>query len=194
MLVAPFLFFYAAFLIYPAIEVAYLSLTDSDITGQGAFVGLRNYRELIGDADFWASLWHTLYFIALTVVPNTVAGFLLALLVVRLKRLRLPVLSAFFLPFVLPVSVVTTGALWLLDTNFGIINYLVGSSISWFQDPNWPCLRSPWLRSGGRSDSTCFSSSRGCKTYLRKSMKPRRSTGQAPFSSLSISHVRWFGR
>jgi multiple sugar transport system permease protein len=137
MLVAPFLFFYAAFLIYPAIEVAYLSLTDSDITGQGAFVGLRNYRELIGDADFWASLWHTLYFIALTVVPNTVAGFLLALLVVRLKRLRLPVLSAFFLPFVLPVSVVTTGALWLLDTNFGIINYLVGSSISWFQDPNW---------------------------------------------------------
>ena len=63
MFVAPFLFFYAAFLIYPAIEVAYLSLTDSDITGQGAFVGLQNYRELIGDADFWASFWHTLYFI-----------------------------------------------------------------------------------------------------------------------------------
>ena len=99
--------------------------------------GCKNYPELIRDADFWASLWHTLYFIVLTVVPNTAVGFLLALLVVRLKRLRLPILSAFFLPFVLPVSVVTTGALWLLDTNFGIINYLVGSSISWFQDPNW---------------------------------------------------------
>ncbi len=134
---APFLFFYGAFLIYPAIQVAYLSLTNSDITGQGSFVGLQNYVELIGDADFWASLWHTLYFILLTVVPNTAVAFLLALLVVRLKRLRLPILSAFFLPFVLPVSVVTTAALWIFDTNFGIANYLLNTTVSWFQDPTW---------------------------------------------------------
>ena len=86
-LVAPFLFFYVAFLIYPSIQVAYLSFTNSDITGTGTFVGLQNYAELIRDADFWASLWHTLYFIILTVVPNTAVGFLLALLVIRLKRL-----------------------------------------------------------------------------------------------------------
>lgn len=136
-LVAPFLFFYGIFLVYPAIQVCYLSLTNSDIAGQGGFVGLQNFVELSRDQDFWASVWHTLYFILLTVVPNTAAGFFLALLVVRLKRLRLPILSAFFLPFVLPVSVVTTAALWILDTNFGIINYLVGSSIAWFQDPTW---------------------------------------------------------
>jgi multiple sugar transport system permease protein len=125
------------FLIYPAIQVCYLSLTNSDIAGQGGFVGLRNYVELMRDQDFWASVWHTLYFIVLTVVPNTAVGFFLALLVIRLKRLRLPILSAFFLPFVLPVSVVTTASLWILDTNFGIINYLFGTSIAWFQDPIW---------------------------------------------------------
>jgi multiple sugar transport system permease protein len=135
--VAPFLFFYGAFLIYPAIQVCYLSLTNSDIAGQGVFIGLQNYVELIRDQDFWASLGHTIYFIALTVVPNTAVAFLIALLVVRLERLRLPVLSAFFLPFVLPVSVVTTAALWILDTNFGIINYLFKTAISWFQDPTW---------------------------------------------------------
>jgi multiple sugar transport system permease protein len=135
--VAPFLFFYGAFLICPAIQVCYLSLTNSDIAGQGSFVGLQNFVELMHDQGFWASVWHTLYFILLTVVPNTAVGFLLALLVVRLKRLRLPILSAFFLPYVLPVSVVTTASLWILDTNFGIINYLVGSSIAWFQDPVW---------------------------------------------------------
>ena len=135
--VAPFLFFYCAFLIYPAFQVCYLSLTSSDIAGQGSFVGLQNFAELMRDQDFWASLWHTLYFILLTVVPNTAVGFFLALLVVRLKRLRLAVLSAFFLPYVLPVSVVTTASLWILDTNFGIINYLVGNSIAWFQDPVW---------------------------------------------------------
>ena len=102
--VAPFLFFYGVFLIYPAFQVCYLSLTNSDIAGQGGFVGLQNYVELMHDQDFWASVWHTLYFIFLTVVPNTAVGFFLALLVVRLKRLRLPILSAFFLPFVLPVK------------------------------------------------------------------------------------------
>jgi multiple sugar transport system permease protein len=136
-LVAPFLIFYVVFLVYPAVQVAYLSLTNSDITGQGGFIGLQNYVELFRDGDFWASVWHTLYFIILTVVPNTAVGFLLALLVVRLKWLRLPILSAFFLPFVLPVSVVTTGALWLSDTNFGIVNYLLGATTAWFQDPTW---------------------------------------------------------
>jgi multiple sugar transport system permease protein len=135
--VAPFLFFYGVFLIYPAIQVCYLSLTNSDIAGQGSFVGLQNYINLISDQDFWASVGHTVYFVVLTVVPNTAMGFFLALLVVRLKRLSLPILSAFFLPFVLPVSVVTTAALWILDTNFGIVNYLFGTAISWFQDPTW---------------------------------------------------------
>ena len=114
-----------------------MSLTNSDIAGQGSFIGLQNYAELIRDRDFWASVGHTLYFIVLTVVPNTAVAFLIALMVVRLERLRLPILSAFFLPFVLPVSVVTTAALWILDTNFGIINYLLNTSISWFQDPTW---------------------------------------------------------
>lgn len=137
LLIAPFLFFYGLFLIYPAIRVCYLSLTTSDIAGQGGFVGIRNYVELLHDQEFWAAVKQTVYFVILTVVPNTAAGFFLALLVVRLKRLRLPVLSAFFLPFVLPVSVVTTGAVWILDANFGIFNYLFGTAVNWFQDPAW---------------------------------------------------------
>jgi multiple sugar transport system permease protein len=135
--VVPFVFFYGVFLIIPAIQVAYLSLTNADIAGVGRFIGLSNYNELIHDQDFWASVGHTIYFVVLTVVPNTAVGFLLALLVVRLKRLRLAVLSAFFLPYVLPVSVVTTSALWILDANFGIVSYLTGLSTAWFADPTW---------------------------------------------------------
>jgi multiple sugar transport system permease protein len=133
----PFIFFYGLFLIYPAIQVGILSLTNSDLAGRGQFVGLANYFELAKDQGFWASVWHTLYFILLTVVPNTAVGFFFALLVVRLRRLRLAVLSAFFLPYVLPVSVVTTTALWILDANFGIVNYLFNSQIGWFGDPTF---------------------------------------------------------
>ena len=56
--VTPFLFLYVLFLIYPAIQVAYLSLTNSDIAGQGRFIGLANYLELAHDGDFWMFLMH----------------------------------------------------------------------------------------------------------------------------------------
>ena len=137
MLIAPFVIFYVLFLVYPALQVVYLSLTNSDIAGQGRFVGLANYQELISDQDFWAAVAHTVYFVVLTVVPNTAVGFFLALLVTRLNRLRLPILSAFFLPYVLPVSVVTTTALWILDANFGIVNNLLGTNTAWFGDASW---------------------------------------------------------
>ena len=137
MLIAPFVIFYVLFLVYPALQVVYLSLTNSDIAGQGRLVGLANYQELISDQDFWAAVAHTVYFVVLTVVPNTAVGFFLALLVTRLKRLRLPILSAFFLPYVLPVSVVTTTALWILDANFGIVNNLLGTNTAWFGDASW---------------------------------------------------------
>jgi multiple sugar transport system permease protein len=133
--VLPFFSLYVLFLAYPALRVCYLSLTNSDIAGQGNFVGAANYLTLFQDRDFWASVIHTGYFVLLTVVPNTLVGFLLALLVVRLKRLRLFVLGCFFLPFILPVSVVYDTAIWVLDSNFGIVNLLAGSNISWFQDP-----------------------------------------------------------
>ena len=142
LLIAPFLIFYVLFLIYPAIRVVFLSLTNSDIAGQGRLIGLANYQELIFDQEFWAAVWHTVYFVLLTVVPNTAIGFLLALLVLRLKRLRLPILSAFFLPNVLPVSVVTNTALWILDANFGIVNNLLGTNTAWFGDSilAMPCV------------------------------------------------------
>ncbi|HET9379194.1 MAG TPA: sugar ABC transporter permease [Chthoniobacterales bacterium] len=134
LLVLPFVVLYALFLIYPAIRVCYLSLTNSDIAGQGQFTSFDNFITLFRDGDFWASVIHTAYFVLLTVVPNTVLGFIFALLVVRLKRFRLFVLACFFLPFVLPVSVTYDIAIWVLDTNFGIVNLLLGSNIAWFQD------------------------------------------------------------
>jgi multiple sugar transport system permease protein len=135
LMVAPFALVYFAFLIYPSIRVLQLSFTNANIAGSGQFVGLANYARLLLDPGFWNALWNTLYFILLTVVPNTALGLLMALMVVRLYHLRRLVLGMFFLPYVLPVSVVTNLWTWMLDQNFGIVNYLARSSVAWFQDP-----------------------------------------------------------
>ncbi|WP_425148562.1 carbohydrate ABC transporter permease [Deinococcus sp.] len=137
LMVAPFTIIYLLFLIYPTLRVVQLSLTNADLSGNGVFVGLQNYIRLLREPTFWTALLNTLYFILLTVVPNTLVGLGLALLVLRLKRLKNFVLAAFFLPYVLPVSVVTSIWGWVLDSNFGLLNTLSGSSITWFQDPFW---------------------------------------------------------
>lgn len=137
LMVAPFALVYFVFLIYPSVRVLQLSFTNSDIAGNGSFVGAANYARLLGDPQFWNALWNTLYFILLTVVPNTALGLLMAIMIMRLRWARRWVLAAFFLPNILPVSVVTNLWLWMLDQNFGIVNYLTGQSIGWFQDPVW---------------------------------------------------------
>lgn len=53
--VLPFLIAYGLFLIWPAILGARISLFDWSLTGSGTgdFVGLRNYREVWNDPNFW---------------------------------------------------------------------------------------------------------------------------------------------
>lgn len=136
-LVAPFVGLYLVFFLYPAAEVVRLSFTNADISGVGDYVGLANYARLLQDALFWKALTNTAYFVVLTVVPGTAIALAFALMVVRLDRLRGFVMASFFLPNILPVSVVTLIWAWLLDPRFGVVNQVLGTNVPWFQDPNW---------------------------------------------------------
>ena len=62
---------------------------------------------LFGDRVFKTAVLNTGYFVVLTVVPGTMAALAIALMVSRLNGwLQSIVLAAFFLPFILPVTVV----------------------------------------------------------------------------------------
>ncbi len=137
-MVAPFLIVYAAFLVYPTLRVILLSFTNSDIAGKGSYIGTANYMKLWKDPLFWSSLWHTIYFIILTVIPNTLLGLVFALMVVRQRLwLRSLLLVLLFMPYILPVSVVTQIYLWVLSAAYGIVNFVFNLHINWFQDPRW---------------------------------------------------------
>ncbi|MEZ4630597.1 MAG: sugar ABC transporter permease [Deinococcales bacterium] len=143
LLIAPFFLLYFLFFLFPTIRAIQLSFTDAPLVGQGNFIGLENYQKLLNSKDFWRALRNTGYFVLLTVVPNTAVGLIFALMVVRLNRLRSIVLSAFFLPNMLTVSVVTLIWQWILDSRFGIVNEIAsmisGQEIHYsiFRDPNW---------------------------------------------------------
>ncbi|HAK92529.1 MAG TPA: sugar ABC transporter permease, partial [Massilia timonae] len=101
------------------------------------FVGLANYRTLVRDEAFWASLGHTFYFSLLTVIPLTALGLVMALLVHRFVRASSWLQGAFFLPYVLPISVMTLIADWMLQPSSGVINHIVGGQRAWLADVDW---------------------------------------------------------
>jgi multiple sugar transport system permease protein len=126
MLMAPFVVTYGVLFIYPAIKMAQLSLTNAPLIGPGKWVGFDNYFRLASDRLFSVAIWNTLYFVLLSVIPSTVLGLLVALGVNRLKGwLQSVVLAAFFLPYVLPVSVVFRIWQWMCDKDFGIAQHAV---------------------------------------------------------------------
>jgi multiple sugar transport system permease protein len=107
LLTAPFVIAYLVLFIYPSLKMVELSFTNAPLIGSGNFAGLRNYVRLTRDHLFLGSIIHTAYFVLLTVIPNTLIGLGIAILVNRLRgRMRATVLACFFVPYVLPSTVV----------------------------------------------------------------------------------------
>lgn len=125
-LVAPFLAIYLLVFIWPTMQMFGISFTDAPLIGDGNFVGVDNYARLDGDPRFRTAAWNTAYFVLLTVLPGTVVALLIALGVSRLKgRAQAAVLALFFLPYILPVSVVYLIWDWVLNFQFGISMHIL---------------------------------------------------------------------
>lgn len=137
LLLAPFLVAFGLFFFLPALETLWLSLTESSLTRTSAFIGLDNYHTLLNDPSFWDSVGNTFYFSLLTVIPLCAIGLLMAMLVDRFARVQGWLQGAFFLPFVLPISVMTLIADWMLQPSSGVVNHILGGERAWLADPHW---------------------------------------------------------
>ena len=142
LLVAPFILVYGWMFIYPTIQMAVLSFTNAPLIGAGKWVGLKNYSRMFADPVFRKAIWNTTYFVILTVVPGTIVALGIALMVSRLKGwVQSLILSAFFLPFVLPVTVVYVIWDWLTNVQFGmvqgVIEPIVGRPVNVWRTIPW---------------------------------------------------------
>ncbi|GGB00697.1 carbohydrate ABC transporter permease [Allosediminivita pacifica] len=141
-LILPFVAIFSLVFAYPTFEVIRMSFTNAPLIGEGEWVGWANYRELLTDRLFYTSLKNNGYFVLLTVIPTTALALLIATLVNRLSgRMQALALVLFFMPYVLPVSVVTQIWAWMLDFQFGILQpaiaFFTGKPVPVFKNPNW---------------------------------------------------------
>jgi multiple sugar transport system permease protein len=125
-LVGPFVLIYGVLFVWPTIQMVMLSFTDAPLIGSGEWVGWENYVKILTHRLFHTAFWNTAYFVLLTVIPNTLISLLIAMAVSRLNGwVQGFVLACFFLPYILPVSVVFLTWNWIIDVQYGLVQGVV---------------------------------------------------------------------
>ncbi len=117
-----------------------LSFQKNDLLAPPTWIGLDNYRTLRHDPLFADAIKRTILYTAMF-VPLSVGGALaIALALDAPMRLSKFYRTAVFIP--VATSTVATGIIfnWLLEPNFGVVNYLLGKvgigPEGFFQDPD----------------------------------------------------------
>lgn len=138
--VAPVLMFLAAVVLFPLGHAFWTSLLRvRGLTTR--FVGLANYASVLADDAFWHSLWLSFAFTAMSVSLHIVLGLALALLLSELKTARTALRIAFLTPWMVAPAVGATIWLWLLEPQFGVVNYLLqvthlaAAPVAWLGEP-----------------------------------------------------------
>jgi multiple sugar transport system permease protein len=120
----------------PLIAALLMSFTNYNMVEKAHWVGLANYsRAFHADPLFWPSIKRTVIY-ALLDVPIGIA-LSLAVAVLLNQRLRGTWLfrTVFFLPSVVPTVVVVLFWVWLLNPDFGLMNYLL--HLIGIKGPTW---------------------------------------------------------
>lgn len=124
--------------LYPAVYVVYLSFQRRLlIFDLSTFVGLDNYLFLLRDERFWNALKNTLYFTAASVSLELILGLGFALLLHRTFKLKGPVRAVVMIPWIIPTVVSAKMWEWIYNTDYGILNYLLGLKVNWLGSPFW---------------------------------------------------------
>ncbi|WP_205245020.1 carbohydrate ABC transporter permease [Diaminobutyricibacter tongyongensis] len=123
-MIAPALLGLGVLYLWPFVSTFVKSFMNVPVFGAGTFTGLDNYSQLLNDGDFWLALRNSVLYTGLVLLGIPIA-IVLAALIEQVARGRAAYRVLLFLPVVtLPVAV---GMVWrfILNGDFGILNYLL---------------------------------------------------------------------
>ncbi len=142
-LISPALFLMLLLLAYPFVLAVWISLTDRVLGEPGKFVWVRNFTKLLQDSLFRQTVWNSFIYTASTVFLKMVLGIILAVLLNQQMPRRNLVRGALLLPWIVPTSLSVLTWLWMFDSLFSVVNYillslgLISKKIPWLGDPFW---------------------------------------------------------
>lgn len=148
--ISPWLIGLICFVAGPMLVSLAISFTRWDLLSPAEFVGLRNYRRMVGDPLFWQALNVTARYTLLYVPTELAGGLLLALLMnQRVWGIR-AIRTIYYLPSVLSGVAFVIVWMWLFHPEAGLINAALGllgiRGPRWLADPG-TALYALWMMS-----------------------------------------------
>ena len=138
---APALAFYLIFVMGPLATAVYYGLTEWYGITEKAFVGLRNFGELLTERNYGVSFRNTVTMVALSVIIQVPLGLVLAYLLYRMRRGFRVFRAVLFLPVV--IAPIAVGIMFRLfyNSEIGLLNAFLtavgaeGWQREWLSDP-----------------------------------------------------------
>jgi len=141
--VLPFFAVFAAFSVYPWLDTLWVSLHDVRLTtyDQMSWIGLDNYRDLLGNKFFWNAFANTLTIGIISTVPQLCLALGIAHLLNYKLRGRTFFRVAILMPYATSLAAATVIFLELFDPKLGLVNWTLHLAhlpeIDW-QGSKWP--------------------------------------------------------
>ncbi len=128
LLVLPALLLLCCLTLYPVFYGVWISLySKHSYFPEQTFIGLSNYLYLLNDAEFWASLWRGTVYSVTTIALQIVLGVATALVLNESFRGRNLCRGFVLFPYMIPTVVAVILWKWLLNNQFGLVNFLLMS-------------------------------------------------------------------
>lgn len=124
----PAVIFMAILILYPLINAFYLSFHRQLIYEiQGVFIGFQNYLKILSEPGFWQALKLSIIWTVVTIAGQVLIGVVAALILHEDFKGRGLARAFVMLPFFMPTVAVTLMWKWLLNEQYGFVNYLLTS-------------------------------------------------------------------
>lgn len=134
----------AVFTVYPLISSFYISFTNWGLLGDMKFIGIANYVKAFSDKTTLTVFWNTVVFTFGTVPILLVLPLLLAIALNHKLRATRIFRAVYFLPTISSMVAMSLVWQWMLNTDFGIVNYILGffgvSPVNWLTSANYSML------------------------------------------------------
>lgn len=131
----------ATFTLYPVLASLYYSFCNYPMLKPPVWVGLANYHTLFHDPVFYKSLSNTAYYAVLATPLGIITAFFMALLLNQKVKGMAIFRTMFFVPSIVPMVAGVVLWLWLLKSDNGLINIILGAmhlpTPGWMSDPLW---------------------------------------------------------
>lgn len=110
----------------PFLLALYYSVSNISMGNRNlGFVGLKHFTAVVQTPKFQIALWNTFVFAIVAQVAVMVLGTVLALALIREFRGKWLVRLLILLPWVAPVSLGAIGWLWIFDSTYSVLNWML---------------------------------------------------------------------